>query len=838
MQSEEFLRREGELYGISPDDYVKLSPVLRVSAKSKWMRERRKEAQSKGIDEETFLEASQREILSTLRSEFPGEPPGPSPGGLGSSSAPHQEQNAVPRIPGSSGSPGNEGRGPMGVVPILPAVMARRVNSGAPDLVGDRAPRTLSDIYARWPVGKQEGYYLRVERTQPRFFQNVPCAGYVGDISVEMTEREFGSYFGGREYVIEVYGPDPRKQDVQGAPVIKRLSDPIKLSVPVLPPNMFAGSVSSKAESPQSSGENMYPQHMYPGAIAPPPSQADVQMHRTTLEVVGNMLQKQQEREARFNREQGDVTGNVLKIVSEAGKDQLSLAKEQLAAEREERRRLEEKLSSATNPTVDLVRAFAPNKDAALEQMKSTYESQIANNERLYASMRETAEQRHREELRRSDERFLEIKSRYDSDIGNVRAEAEKQQNALRDQFARDIENARRDYESRERSLREELRDARSELRLDADKRIAELRQASEEKQRDIEKAFERELRAVRESNETRLHVTDQTRQTEIAILREKLAEREQEIAKLQLEVEKLGDPVEQIQAMEAKAQALGYTKSDPSAPSGPWEHLAASVGAGVGQMLGSVGEWGPSILERMQAGAAQRQQMALQQQALMIQAQQMKQLPGNSGPSGPGPGPSGPQEANGRIPPPKRRPVVWATENQALPATPSKEAPPLGVTSAQGLVKVEEGAAEGPLEGAEGMPAPEAPPVAETEAPAAPAAEAPQMGGIELPPEEELAQMMPEMPAKMKASFTMQHVFGFMLAVEDQMKVALPPATFLEHFAAKYPAQARAAYEVGFDTFDAYIQSIPSLEGSMIASRGGQQWLEKLWAAMAKKFA
>lgn len=811
--NEEYLKREGELYGVPPEEYSKLSVVLRASAKSKWMREQRRIAQEQGVDAEEFIRSNQETIQRTLAAEFPGVQPEPSNGaGVNGSPGMPMAQEGAPIRMGFQALPLSGGQ--------------RRVpTSGVPDLVGDRQPRTLADIYSRWPVGREPGYHLRVERTQPRFFQNVPCAGYVGDVSVELNERDFGQYFGGREYLVEVYGPDPRRQDPNGAPVIKRLSDPIKISIPVLPPNMMATSVDQLPKGQ----DTMYPQQMpyYPQG----PVQQQTSPHEVKLvEVLGNMLQKQVEKQDR----RAEAPDGMLSFARDASRDQMTLMREQMQAEREARRKAEEEAKQKSDPTVEMLKAFAPNKDAMLSHMEANYQSQLQALRDSHQAQLNAAKERHDGENRRSDERYAELKESSSKAIDAARMQAASDISSLRDNHARELESVRRDAERRESALREELRDLRVELRADADKRIAELKEVQASKIDDLEKGFQREIRAMKESADTRLHVTDQTRQSEILMLREKLNEREQEILKLRAEVEKLGDPVEQIQAMEAKAQALGYVKSDPSAPSGAWEHLAASVGAGIGQMLGSVGEWGPSLFDRIQAGQQQQaaQQMALlQQQQAMQQGQQgrqVPQLPPGGMPQGPQ-GQGGPQGQQAQQQSRRRRVAAnWATEGTSLQSTPPVPSAPLGFQSTEPEAVAESAPREaqpGASEAAQGGQAPGAQP------------EAPAAAGPQLPSEEQLAQIMPELPPALAQHFTRQHIYGFMLASEEQIRSGMPAETFLGYFVGQFPEQAKAAHAVGLEVFEKYIESIPGLDGMSITSRGGQQWLESLWAAMQQRW-
>lgn len=810
MPSEAYLRKEGELYGIDPDHYHRLSPILRSSAKSTWMKDRRIEAADKGLDVEAYLQEKTREIQTTLAREFPGEGGVAAPAAAAPASVPFG-------TPPGGGMPTPRdlfggGSLPRRSAPLGPAPTLGDPNA-IPDLVGDGHPRTLADIYARWPVGKNSDYYIRVERIQPKSFQGMACAGYIGDVHVELSEHEFGAAFGGRDYLLTVYGPDPRKKEEGG---VKALSQAVRVSIPILPPNLAATSIFQKGSS-NMQGYPQFPGQM-PFGMAQPPSQAEATMHKNTLDMLGGMIKMEREEKARIAQQGNQASEGVLRFVADQNKSSTELLRDQLNRAEQERLRVQEELGklqaaaqvatkSSSGDTVALIQALSPNKDDQLKRIEMMHLQQMESARQAHESVMQTMRERHDSEIKRSEERLKDTITNFVRDIESLRSA--KQQSE---------ETMRRDFESRERQLRDEVATIRREMREESDKRVAELKERYADQIKDIERSQERELRAIKESADTKLHVTGTMGASEVNQLKERLAELQVEIGRLRDENARLSDPVQQIQAAEEQAQRLGYTKEDPSAPKTAIEHLASTVGTGIGQALGSAHEWVPALLQTMQAGRMQQPMMQPQ-----LPPGAVPQLPPGAAPQLP---PGAPQAAP--PPQPRRRAaaVQWATENSSLPVAPVVN-PTLGF---QGSEPVQPQVAQV-------APSPDNAAPAAAPAPAPQAAPQPGPGGLTMEQmEAALEQELPALPAAL-TGFTKFQVYSFVAEVEKQIKTNTNPTVFADMFGGAYPDDAGRVSRVPAKAIIEYVNSWPGAQDAEVLSRGGKQWLERLERALKKKF-
>lgn len=145
--------------GLSLEELREMTPQQQGLAKARANKRLRQQAQEAGLDPAAFVAMTpdeRQEALMGARDDVP----------------PEEEDNDgfdempvyadAPEVPPDDPDPLR--RNGITVGPV------RELHEPPPDLAGDKKPRTLVDLYARWPVGDQE-HYLRVERKQPKTFQ-------------------------------------------------------------------------------------------------------------------------------------------------------------------------------------------------------------------------------------------------------------------------------------------------------------------------------------------------------------------------------------------------------------------------------------------------------------------------------------------------------------------------------------------------------------------------------------------------------------------------------------------------------------------------------------------
>lgn len=803
------LLAESKLYNVPYKAYLEMSKRERGAVKATWTRNLRHEAKRRGVDGDEFVVMSEEE-RERVRKEYPERPPPAKKartvddvitarvGQLAENVDEdlQRESDTFSRgsdVPATETDPDRRDRPTLGDVRPV----------GNDDLVGWEPPKNLLDIFSRYTIGDGQ-HFVRVERLEPRIYQQLPCSGYLGQIREPMTEEQFHSFYGGRIYELRVYGPDTRgRQDpVTGQPLIKPKTEPFRYTVPMFPPNLAA---LPGMNPKKNTGDPMHP---FANIFAPnalPTTQADASMHKSNLDFLSHVVDRSNETTRELRRElqaKGGTDVEVLKVVS----DQSSRAAEasqkaadareerllqQVQDERESRKELAAKLDRLQEQMATAPRE-SPMKDAA-ELLKVTNpgqnaEQQLARQNEAHRSEIASLKESHRdaiETLKSSHKDAMDtIKGRQEDEL--------KQNRARTEDLERNYKQRLDDVEKRYRDREQEHRDAMDTMRRDerqlADQRVKDTEKRFEDRIADMKVQQERELRMQTEQHQTRIETTKSNLDLQISNLKEKSKRLEEDLAEARDEAAAAGNPVEVLEKQEKIAAALGYKKEDKDGPQTAGERFAATAGMGLGKALEDIGTWLPKAAEAFN-----------RRQALGGPAVAPQGLP----PGRPGPGQQRPVRGPGG--PGARRAVAWSTQG-SIPITDHRpnippEAPPITV-----------------------QPSPE-PAVAP--APEHPAAEPQQQHEPQQAPPD--VSGVPDSP--LLALFPPEVMVAFRGEVEMCIDAGMPAEEFAQRFVARFPDAARMLVtEFKPELLEQVVQGMPNGQNSNILRRDGKRWVEKLW--------
>lgn len=701
------------------------------------------------------------------------------------------------------------------------------------DLVGDRPPRTLSDLYARWPLESDPQYFLRIERTKPKTYQGVPVAGFVGEIrGLKITEVDIAHRFGGNEYKIMLYGPDPRgRMDEENRIKIKALTEPITLTVPVYPPIMTT--ISENLESTRA----MNP---FGPVVAAPTTTGDASIHKANASFFADALKMQKEDFAKQSAVSSQATSQIISVISESSKSQLELFQQQ-AKQREEalqqqiqelrdevRRAQNEKRTvasevaqakdEANNQLLKYMEKLTPDKQAEITRLSSYYDSQIESMRRSHEdqmkALRETSQaaldrlvETNKLTVERLEARNREVETQYRLLLEQERSQATRLLEQERSQSAKQLELERGQWVTREQQLRDQLRDLSSTERELSAQRIADLKERHSEEIKNLERSHERELRSLRDSADVKLAVSKDTSALMIKQAEERLKDAQEEAERAREEAEDAKDITKHLERAEKTAELLGYEKRDASEPKGPWERLAATAGAGISQAFGNMESWLPAVM------AARAQKAAAVQLPQLQGPQRMR--PGQGQPPPP-------------PPPQQQRGVEWARRGaQVRPRTaPAPVAPVQGPPPGFREEIVAPPTASPP------------PPVAIPSVPPPPAV--PVMEEVEVVDpevaggEQELLSL--QFPEKFQQFFPNEAMVGFLMQAEQAVRDHVDPTGFATLMVGMYADGANTMVS-NFEPPE--ILEVVEQQGntqSPLLRRDGKKWLDKLWKAIRKE--
>jgi septal ring factor EnvC (AmiA/AmiB activator) len=790
-QLDRVLLAEAKLYGVDYASYVEMTPRERGSWKGRWAHKLRSEAKRRGIDPDEFIAMSE-DAREEARKEYPYRKQAPPPEpkrSIDDVAREHvDEEELAPAYSEQSSIPPTEADPRFRDKPTLGSVQP----SDNADLVGWNQPANLLDVYARYAIGDGE-HFIRVERLEPKVWHSIPCSGYIGVIRDPISEDDFIGQFGGRQYLLTVYGPDMkgRRDPSTGLPIIKAKTAPFKFTVPRNDPSFQA--------LPNSNGGR--PVQGFPGGFQGPATPADAQMFRSTLDFFGEMTKRADEKvERALSQNPAGQTSDVLRVVSDAGKtaieqaNQAAQAREEglrreLESEREHRRELEKKIadnprSSSMADTTELLKVVAPTQSA---------QQQV-----------EKLEHSHNQELNRIREQHKELidalKASNKEAIDTLKSRQEEEGKRMKERF----EDIERGYKTRIDELERRMRDRETEHRADieavrkqereaVDRRVQETEKHLSGRMEDLKTQHASELRIKDEHHTTRSESQKSNWDYQISNYKERIKRLEDELEEAQAEAASAKDPAAIIEKAKKDAEALGFEKKEDLGPQTAGERFAATVGLGISKAFETINDWGPKMVQGMRAGPPLGGPPGMPQPARLPQGQQGL-----------------PQQ---RRPAQSRRTVAWATEN-SIPITGRQPSIPPSPT--------EPVAAPPPAPAAEAGAAPPATATPESAAAQPPPAEAPPQQAP-LPATNPMGQVFPDAA-----------VVEFRAHVEAAINAGFPAETFAQQFRTAYPEAANALVAIyKAEDVARVVKSMPNSADSPILRGDGKRWVDKLWQAL-----
>jgi hypothetical protein len=807
-----------ELQGADRETYFRSTPRQRNLTKGQRHRSFKAEARRLGLDPEAFVvmtaderrEARERsEADKQARIQAMVEKHG----------SPKDDQTPAPEPPRVHHT-GDE-------VPATdPNLDRREAPTVGPieDLVGDRPPRTLADVYARWPLFGMTGgedFYLRVERSFPKKWGGIDVGGYLGEIrEVRCNEEQFGRFFGKGEYNLQLYGPDPKgRRDAEGNRIIKALTEVFTITIPDKygPPRLVPVPTKPKKhqEDTMFGGNPMNP-FGTPGfpAIPTPTTQADAAVHKTSLDFAAQMMGQRQrdleEREKQIRTQDGgagtpprhvfDFMGQTTKATLEQARadadarerilrHQLDRSEKEREKLRGEMDRLEQKIEEARGRDRGDALEIAKLRDGDAQRLHEHYRNQMDNAQRSHDDQMRSLKEAHEAEIKRERDRITEQQTYYD----------------------RQLAEERRRAQDHEKELKDELDRVRREEREQADKRVAEAEKRADERLKDQETSHQRELRTMKETFESRVDSTRTKLEFELSHTRERLEDARQDAQKARDEADKAKDPVTAVKEFEEKAKQLGLEKPDPHEPKTVWDRFAAAAGTGVGQALAHTDL--SSLVGALRGAVVPPGRPGPQQ---VPPGQQPQQLPPAQRPQ---------QQRRG----PSSRAMQWAAQGAQIPS-PAPQPQPVQVQSQ------EPPAAAQPVQPAQAEPGPQGAPAPQAPTATNGSSQPQQQAQPAQPPQQPRQQVvLPEHP--LRQAFGDEAVVQFIGNAEQAINANMPPQDFATMFYGQFPEHAvKLATEFSPDDAVDFVQKIPVAAGSPVLRRDGKKWLEKLWESMRAK--
>lgn len=813
-QVDRHLLAEANLYGIQYAAYIEMSPRERGAVKQKWTMKLRAEARRRNVDPDDFVSMSE-DAREEARAQYPEvvRPKAPSvrktrpvevaevvDEELSSSTVDHEddeEEDEETVHSTAAAVPATEGDPKMRTQPTLGDIRP----TDNEDLSGWSQPKNLSDVYSRYTIGDGQ-HFIRVERLEPKVFQQIPCSGYLGEIRERITEEQFNMIYGGRLYMMQVYGPDPkgRRDPMSGLPIIKSKTDPFKYTVPVIPPNlsMLPGRFPTTKQEPRM---NSFPQIFSNAQPSLPTTPADATMHKSTLDFTLSMFKEKETLRTELGNQQSAVVAKAIEATERAAASREETLKEQLTAEREARKTLEQKMEKfiAEHPQASPLKdageflkaagGAGQNPEAQVTRLQQMHAEELTRLREAHRDAVESLKTRHEDELKRNRDRLDDVERTYKTKISDVESRSTER-----------VTDAERRMRERENELRSELERVRADERSVADRRVQEKTEQFNERLADLTKQHERELRMAQSNHDVKTETQKGGLELQIVNLKEKISRLDEELEEAREEARQAGDPVAVMKKAKEQAKLMGYEEKDENAPQTAGERFAAMAGMGLGKAMETMDKWVPEVVKTLVdrpqplgGPAATPQRRAL--------------------PPGQGQAQNPARQQRG----PSKRAVAWASAG-SVPLTEQATIPPDAPSPQPAAAQVQE------------VPSQQAAPAS-----APPAAPQPQQ-------EPQQQQAAPQqMPAtnRLRQVFPDEIIRQFRAEVEQAINVGFGADMFARKFHEGYPGPSIAMVSVykPEDLF-AEVESMPDGALSPILRRDGRRWVEKLWEELQAKGA
>lgn len=790
--------------GVSYAIYKNLSHRERAALKSRRSTELREEARAHGIPETKYLGMTTREREAARaeakhKSELPeageGERPSEAPEERDEERAftVHTSMDDVP----PDEAPQHRKTMTMGGIEEV---------ATPTDFVGESPPGNLADLYERYPVGDGV-HYLRVERTKPLRFRDQDVAGYLGDQYAPIDEAEFQLRYGGRQYKVILYGPDPkgRTDSNTGNIRIKALTKPIDIKVPHLEPRWILPAVEVAKQEQEGKMKDVF----NPFSGIAPASQADAAIHKTNIDAIGRVMDRQAQENERLRKEttNSGPTETVLGLVASTSQQALETARhdsesrekilnDQLTAARAAAAAAQERSDrniQALTEKIEQVQAAKPDQgDQTLKLLQATREqfteSERQRMERMYREDAKRQAEAHQSELSREKNRFEEQGEHY----------------------RRQLEEQARRATTREKELTDEITRVRTHEKEVAEDRLRDADSRAESRINDMKAAYEREMRSNRENWDLASKTEKTALDIQMANERDKAEAARLEAERLRGDLDRAQDPAQVIAKAQADAEALGFQKKDESAPEGAAERFATAAGAGVGKALETMDNWLPSLMGRgAPPGPAPRalpQGVTPQQAAALAARQAPPQQMHRRAPTAP----AGPRGA---------RSMQWGTEGSPQRRPRAQGSPPPQAAAPP----------QAPVTQAAPAPQPRPEQHAQPQAPDQPASVEGGSGPAGTPP-----QGAPPAAAKSEGfgNFSAEVVEALLTQLGEAVDTSYDPTGYGDAFVGNYPAETYGL--VSGHTCDQLLEFIEKkYPSSACVRRDGREWMRTMWERM-----
>lgn len=438
--------------------------------------------------------------------------------------------------------------------------------------------KTLYDMYAKYSVGSNPEFRVTVTRLSPKYWGKTKIDGYYDTYDHAITEEEIFSAYGGGLFRVAVMGPNPMQMN------LPKHYDSVQVNMPG-DPNLkrLPGGVAGVGSNGSDNGPPPLP-------LLPVPE------------------------------------GPKLSEVA------LKMATDMATAEREERRRIEDRMEARmSQPTTSPMDLYAPIVEAERRRADDVLQAERARGDAERRMMeermkeeraaREQAERRHESEsrgrpsvaeelralteaglFRRDDggaakEMLSSLLERHRQDVGSlqenhgrfveqIRTAHEREMEAMRASHLRELEAEREAGRAREARVEERLSSERQEKHRDQDR----YREQMAERDQSWKDRNEQALAAAEIGWKSRLQSLTETYENRIQFLQQRIDELRTEVHELKSRQQEAGDIFTQIHKHKAFQEEIGTIFGKPA------ETPAASSG-GIGLSGASAPPWVEEVL-------------------------------------------------------------------------------------------------------------------------------------------------------------------------------------------------------------------------------------------------
>lgn len=475
--------------------------------------------------------------------------------------------------------------------------------------------KTLGEMVSRYKIGQDPQFRLQVYRLTPKFFPGgIKADGYYDEYDIPLTQDMIASEYGGGQFRVKVVGPEPSN------PTGWKHYDSVVVDI--------AGEA-KQSRRPRASQVA----EPAPAAAAVPPapfqvvggSQEDPKLAQAALNMSKELLQSERDERRRIEDRVVDAQKQAQQIVepiieahkmraddvlrSERERAQIErrMLEERLAEEKAERRRLEERFQAMENQ---------PRVSVAEELGKLMAHMPRGDDGQGAQRMLEQVLDKHRMELesiQKQHQLQLEsIQKNHGLLVESLRESHRQEMQSMRESHARQLEAERETFRNREERAEQVLAAEREERRRDREM----FQRSEEQRDRQWKDRLENQEANIKAQYESRLTSTETTLKTRIEWLQAEIDKKDGEISDLRTRLQENADPVAQFEKLgafrDAAKNALGIADTPPPSPAAPGgggigmgEDWKAIFAEGAAERLPAILQAGGALVERMMGGQA-----------------------------------------------------------------------------------------------------------------------------------------------------------------------------------------------------------------------------------------